>query len=242
MIIAKRKLNSTEEDFSDNEYSFNEMHKMHKMCKMTRRISGIKFENTTKNWIKNCIYKYTTNVDTKVIKFHLELTVDLKNDPDFEIVDITCHFLDLKPCYLKEITSWVQSFSKLKNLSFLMSAISDYNYCNHFRQKIVTSLKENNYANIYEREEENGGVLLDIKSPKNSNNIYLKYLWVLNYVERTCRIDHHFLITATDFGLKFVNENTSLIKKFCKLSLKKQDLVELWAELCDAINTYDQNT
>ncbi|KAI4485901.1 hypothetical protein M0804_006390 [Polistes exclamans] len=239
LTSSTRKPSSTEEDFSDKEYSW---HEMRKICKISQRITGIKFKNSTKNWINDKIYKYTTSVDSKTINFYLELTVDLKNNPDFEIVDITCHFLNLQSCYLTEITSWVQSFSKLKNLSFLMSGISDYSYCNRFRHKVITSLKENNYANIYEREYEGGGILLDIKSPKNPNHIYLKYLWTLNYVERTCRIDHHFIITATDFGVEFVEENTPLIKKFCKLNLKKQDLIELWAELCSAIEIYeDQN-
>ncbi|XP_014602105.1 PREDICTED: uncharacterized protein LOC106785842 isoform X2 [Polistes canadensis] len=225
LTSSTRKPSSTEEDFSDKEYSW---HEMRKICKISQRITGIKFKNSTKNWIKDKIYKYTTSVDSKTINFYLELTVDLK--------------VLIYNKFIKKITSWVQSFSKLKNLSFLMSGISDYSYCNRFRQKVITSLKENNYANIYEREYEGGGILLDIKSPKNPNHIYLKYLWTLNYVERTCRIDHHFIITATDFGVEFVEENTPLIKKFCKLNLKKQDLVELWAELCTAIEIYeDQN-
>ncbi|XP_015173643.1 PREDICTED: uncharacterized protein LOC107064954 [Polistes dominula] len=231
-----RNLSPIEDDFSDKEYSWNEMRKM---CKLSKRITGIKFHNSTKNWINNRIYKYTTNVDTKSINFYLELTVDLKNDPDFEIIDITCHFLNLQTCYLSEITPWVQSFSKSKNLSFLMSGISDYSYCNHLRQKVITSLKETNYADVYEHEEEGGGILLDIKSPKNPDHIYIKYLWLLNYVDRTCRVDHHFIITATEFGDEFVEENTSLIKKFCKLNLKKQDMIELWSQLCIAIDSYE---
>lgn len=81
-----------------------------------------------------------------------------------------------------------------------VSAISDYSQYNVLRNKIINSLRSNNYINFYDHEEENGGILLDLKSRRNPDQIYLKYQWSLKFFEKTCHIEHYFTINATEFG------------------------------------------
>lgn len=219
-----------------NKYSLEENNKL---CDFSHHLTGIMFKDAKKDWINDKIYKYTANVVTKAISFYLELTIDLKDDPDFEVIDITCHFMDVPPCFMLEMTPWVQFLAKLKNFSFFMSAISDYSQYNVLRNKIINSLRSNNYINFYDHEEDNGGILLDLKSRRNPDQIYLKYQWSLKFFEKTCHIEHYFTINATEFGMEFVEANTSLLKQFCKLNLKKKDLIELWAQLCSAIDAYE---
>lgn len=68
------------------------------------------------------------------------------------------------------------------------------------RKKIIDSLCTSNYINFCEHEEENGGILLDVKSLKDPDQIYLKYQWSLKFFEKTCHIEHYFKIEATKFG------------------------------------------
>ncbi|KAK2579064.1 hypothetical protein KPH14_002668 [Odynerus spinipes] len=212
-----------------------------KLCDLSYHATGIVFDNVNKDWLHNKSYKYTANVVTKAIRFYLELTVDLKYYPDFEVIDITCHFLDVKDCFMLEITPWVQLLAKRKNFSFLMTAISDYSEYNVFRIRILDSLVADNYISYEGCKEENGGVIIDVKSAKNDKQIYVKFRWSMKFFEETCHIEHYFTIDATEFGMEFVEKNTLLLKKFCTLDLKKKDLIELWTELCTTIDTYEDN-
>ncbi|XP_047362998.1 uncharacterized protein LOC124954308 [Vespa velutina] len=237
--IGHQQLSSLAENAKEDYMNKSSLEENNKLCDFSHHLTGIMFKDAKKDWIDDKIYKYTANVVTKAISFYLELTMDLKDDPDFEVIDITCHFMDVPPCFMLEMTPWVQFLAKLKNFSFFMSAISDYSQYNVLRNKIVNSLHTNNYINFYDHEEGNGGILLDLRSPKNPDQIYLKYQWSLKFFEKTCHIEHYFTINATEFGMEFVEANTSLLKQFCKLNLKKKDLIELWAQLCTAIDIYE---
>lgn len=96
-------------------------------------------------------------------------------------------------------------------LLLFISAISDYSQYNVLRKKIIDSLCASNYINLYEHEKENGGILLDVKSLKNPDQIYLKYQWSLIFCEKTCHIEHHFTIKATKFGTDIIVSKFSYI-------------------------------
>lgn len=209
------------------------------LCESSYHITGITFNNVNKHWVENKIYKYTANVGAKAIYFYIELTIDLQDDDTFEILDITCHFVDIKQCFMLEITPWIQLLAKKRNFSLFMTAISDYNEYNILRKNTLDKLRAKNYISYRDCEEGNGGILIDVNSSQNNEQTYLKFQWSMKFFEETCHIEHHFTIAATDLGMEFMEINTLLLKKFCKLNLNEDNLTELWSDLCFAIDNYE---
>ncbi|KOC67268.1 hypothetical protein WH47_00138 [Habropoda laboriosa] len=212
------------------------------LYKVSQQITGITFENTEREWLHNNIYQYTTTLVTKVLQIYVVLQVKLEGEIEFEIDDITCHFIHIDKCYMLEIGTWVQKITKMKNFSLLTSAISQYNEQNVLRQRLLNKLKIEKYASYEQCTDKNGGIVIHIHSPNNLQKIYLIFHWSLMFLERTWHIEHHFLINPTEAETTFAKNNRNLLEQFCEASLSKQNLIVLWSQLCSAINSYEGNT
>ncbi|XP_011162362.1 uncharacterized protein LOC105197600 isoform X2 [Solenopsis invicta] len=212
-----------------------------KLCEITSQVTGITFKDVDRKWLNNDIYMYTAKVVTKTISFNMELTVALKNLNDFRIEDIMCHFIDVTNCYILEISPWFQKIARMKNFSLLMSAFSDYNENNVFRAKVLRSLELKKYSSVEQCTGENGGILVYMHSPLDTEKNYIIFNWTMKFLDLTWRIEHFFTVKSTDIGLEFAEENRSLLKEFCKIDLTKDNLMELWEKLCLAVDAYHIN-
>ena len=75
------------------------------------------------------------------------------------------------------------------------------------RAKILSKLEKNNYVTLENCIEEGGGITVFVHSPKNSEKPYLKLQWATRYVDRTCRIEHFFVIVPADEGKRNKNKD-----------------------------------
>ncbi|CAD1473929.1 unnamed protein product, partial [Heterotrigona itama] len=210
-----------------------------RVCELSRQISGITFENIDKKWLHDNIYKYTTYLVTKTLNFYIDLTVKLEDEKEFEICDITCHFINIDKCYMLEIEPWIQNMTKMKNFSFLTSAISQYNEQSILRNKILEKMVAEKYVSYKQCTDENGGILIDVHSTENKKQVYLVFQWSVLFLERYWRIEHHFIINPEEIGIPFAEENQTLLMKFCEPNLTKENLIDLWNNLCLAIDVYE---
>ncbi|XP_012276177.1 uncharacterized protein LOC105697435 [Orussus abietinus] len=210
-----------------------------KLCEASRRIFGITFNDIEKKWLKNNEYLYTARVITKAIKFFLDLKVDLKNKPHFEVTDITCHFVEVNRCYMTEIGPWVQRFTRMNNFPFLMSAISDYSEQNAIRARILQKCQEKNYVSLEESTDIEGGIVAHVHSTKDKKRIYLKLHWYLKFFDNTWRIEHFFSIEPKE-PVDFAESNKELLNSFCQPCLRKNQLEQVWNKLCVELDTWDQ--
>ncbi|XP_063976818.1 uncharacterized protein LOC135162370 [Diachasmimorpha longicaudata] len=198
----------------------------------TQQATGIFFQNVDKKWLRDNVWNYTSKVVMKILKFNLELTVDLKDGEDNEILDITCRFVKVVDCHLQEITPWVTEFTRAKKMTYLMSAFSEYNDQSIVRQKILDKLKSQKFITIDKHG--TGGYVIHIHCPTSSRKQYADFLWTTEFNHKTRAIDHCFKIDGIDSD--FVKENQELLEDFCQKGLKKEDLEALWSELCTAVN------
>ncbi|XP_020279509.1 uncharacterized protein LOC109852617 [Pseudomyrmex gracilis] len=208
-----------------------------KLSEISNQITGIAFENVNKKRLRQDVYLYTAKVVTKAVCFNLELTVVLKKFDSFTIDDITAHFVDIEKGYMLEISPWFQKIAKTKNFSCLMSALSDYNEKTILRSEILNKLESKKYATT-EQNKENGGVLVYMHSPADTKKHYVTFHWTLKFVKLTWHIEHFFTIISSNIGIEFSKENNLLLKDFCKVDLTKDNLLELWYNLCTAIDAY----
>ncbi|XP_076679990.1 uncharacterized protein LOC143375100 isoform X2 [Andrena cerasifolii] len=214
-----------------------------KLCEVSRQVSGITFDNVDRKLLRDNLYQYTTKLVTKSLTCLVELRVQLKGEVEFKIDDITCHFTELDRCYMLEISPWVQNFTRMKNFSFLTSAISQYNEQNILRMKTVCSLEDKKYVTSKQSTEKNGGILVHVHSPENEEQqVYLEFQWSLQFIERTWQIEHFFVIEPTNAGMEFAKENQDLLQNFCQKSIKKPELLDLWQKLCSVIDTYESKS
>ncbi|KAL6256134.1 hypothetical protein P5V15_012254 [Pogonomyrmex californicus] len=211
-----------------------------KLCKVTSQAAGITFENINKNWLQDDVYMYVGKVITKTVSFNVELTVFSKNLNDFKVENILCHFIDVPDCYMLEISPWFQKITNMKNFSLLMSALSDYNENNIFRSKILHSLELKKYVSMEQYTQDNGGILVHVHSPVDTEKIYVIFQWAMKFLELTWCIEHFFTVKSTDIGIEFSEKNCTLLKEFCNIGLTKNDFVDLWNKLCIAIDTYHE--
>ncbi|XP_031836592.1 uncharacterized protein LOC116428720 isoform X2 [Nomia melanderi] len=214
-------------------------HVKHTFCEVTCEVMGIRFENIDREWLNNNIYKYIAEMITSALQCILELTVKIEGENEFEIQNITCHFIGLNNCYLLEIQSWVQNISRLKNFALLMSAISQYSTQSESRRKILARLKKIKYATYKPCRDKNGGITVFIHSPENVKQIYLQFQWSLLFLEQTWQSGHFFNIYPTSEGINFTNENQNLLTNFCEKSIADNELVHLWQKLCNAVDLYE---
>ncbi|XP_076293548.1 uncharacterized protein LOC143215348 isoform X2 [Lasioglossum baleicum] len=219
-------------------------HEKRKFCKVTRQVSGIKFENIDRKWMNDNIFKYTADVVTSALEFFVELTVEIKGEKDFEIQDITCHFINLDDCYMLEIKSWVQAICRKKNFSLLTSAVSQYSEAFKDRKSILEQLKERNYGTWKQCAEEDGGVTLFLHSSKNikEHHVYVVFQWSLKFLEMSGKSEHCFNIQPTSEGTDFVKQNYELLRKFCKKCITVKELIDLWHNICNAIDLYENKS
>lgn len=209
-----------------------------RLCQVSRQISGIDFNDVDRKWLKDDLYLYTALVETKAIQFYLELTIELKEKEEFEVMDVTCHFVNQDAHCLTEIQSWVQSIAKAKNFSLLMSAVSQYSEHKMVRAKIIQRLEAEGYATPQGHSgKKGGGVLLNLHPPNKKAEVYFKLHWSISFLENTWHIEHLFSIDPTKRGRAFAEKQKVLLLKFCKIGLEKDDLVKLWAELCNALDS-----
>ncbi|XP_011301343.1 uncharacterized protein [Fopius arisanus] len=200
----------------------------------TQQATGITFQDVDKKWLRDNVWHYTSKVIMKVLKFNLDLTVDLKDGVDNEILDITCRFVKVVDCHLQEITPWVTEFTKVKKMTYLMSAFSEYNDQCIVRQKILDKLNQQEFITIEKCG--TGGYTIYIHSPSSATRQYVNFLWTTVLNQKTRTIDHSFVIDAIDD--EFIKGNQDLLEDFCKKGLKKDELESLWGDLCTAVNTY----
>lgn len=219
----------------------NTLHKQnkYKVCKVTRQITGIKFKNVDRKWMNDNIFKYTANLVTSVLKIFIELTIKREGEKEFEVQDITCHFVNLDHCYMLEIQSWVQDICRKKNFSLLTSAISQYSEVCKGRSTLLEQLVKKKYATWEQCVEENGGVKLFLRSPKN---VYVEFQWSLKFLENSGQCEHFFNINSTPEGVDFVEKNHKLLSHFCKKRITDKKLIELWHDICNAIDLYENKT
>ncbi|KAL0114966.1 hypothetical protein PUN28_010496 [Cardiocondyla obscurior] len=232
---------SNEEDQKESPDSLSTRYKA-KLCEISGRITGITFKDVDRKWLHDNTYMYTANVVTKTISFNMEMTITFEtpNSYNYKIEDITCHFIerDIQDGYMLEISPWFQKIIKMKNFSFLMSAFSDYNENNIFRSKILHNLESKEYANVEQCTREDGGALIHIHSPLNTERNYVIFQWTLKFLDLSWQIEHFFSVKSTKVELEFAKQNRSLLKEFCKTGLTKKNLIELWDKLCVAVDIY----
>ncbi|XP_076752674.1 uncharacterized protein LOC143424490 [Xylocopa sonorina] len=226
------------EDANNENQNVSDRHK-NLFCQITRKITGISYENIEKKWLHGNTYKYIANLITNALNANIELTVKIESEEKFEVSDITCHFVNVKKCYIIEIKPWVQIITRMKNFTFLTSAISEYNEKSIVRQKLLDSLKCGKYAYYEECVVENGGFYVHLHSPKNTKYIYLTFQWSVLFSERTWQIGHYFIVNPTENGLMFAQRNESLLQKFDKKNATREELHSLWSELCSALDLCD---
>lgn len=213
-----------------------------KLCEIASQVTGITFKDINKKWLHNNTFIYTVRVITKTFSFNLELTVDFMHMEDFKIENIMCYFTDIDNCYMLEISPWFEKIISTKNFSLLMSALSDYSENNILRSKILDNLESRKYATIQQCTQENGGILVYMHSSINTEENYLIFQWTMKFLELTWHIEHFFIVKPTNIGIKFSEENRTLIREFCEISLTRNKLVELWDKLCIAIDNYTKDT
>lgn len=138
-----------------------------------------------------------------------------------------------------EISPWVLDLTKMKNFSFLMSATSDYSEQRLIRSKILRQLEVEKYGSMRQCNKNNGGILIDVHSPNNTNQVYLKFEWCIRFLKPTWHIEHCFTINPVEKGVEFAEDNHELLNNFCKTGLKKDYLKDLWTKLCSAIDHYE---
>ncbi|XP_033336323.2 uncharacterized protein LOC117226270 [Megalopta genalis] len=226
----------------------NKSHK-HKLLKVTRKVTGIRFQNMDRELLDDNIFKYTAELITSALKFFVELSVKLKGEKGFEIKDITCHFIDIDKCYLLEIQFWIQDFSRRKNFSLLTSAVSWYSEQSRVRKSILELLKQRKYGTYEQCQEGSGGIILFIHSPKNVEQdlsislkkVYLKIQWSLIFFEKLWQCEHVFEICPTPQGMDFASQNQDLMRSFCKKCITNNELLDLWQKMCNAIDSYENN-
>lgn len=222
-----------------------------KLCEIAGQVMGITFKDINKKWLHDNTFIYTAEVMTKTFSFNLELTVVFADthtlDLDyFKINHIKCYFTNIDDCYMLEISPWFEKITNMKNFSLLISALSDYIANNNLRSKILTSLKSRKYATVQQYNQENGGILVYIHSSKNrrkqkkTEENYLIFQWTMKFLELAWHIEHFFIVKPTNIGVKFSEENRTLLKQFCEIGLTKNKLVELWDRLCIAIDNYTE--
>ncbi|XP_008559298.1 uncharacterized protein LOC103579634 [Microplitis demolitor] len=204
---------------------------------LSSTVAGIVYQNTSKKWLGDNIWQYAAMIELKDLKFKLKVTIDKKSPKNNEIVDITCSFIRTEICYLQEVSPWVLELAKIKNFSFLMSAFSEYGCQCAVRKKILDKLKNKKIVTLESCQDERGGIIAYIHSSKNADKSYAKYLWRTQLNPKTMAINHVFTIEEVDDG--FLNANQQIIENFCKKPLKKEDLEELWNDLCIAIDEYN---
>lgn len=214
-----------------------------RLCQVSQRVTGIEFKNVEKKWLGNDLYLYTALVETKTIQFYLELTVELKNnsDEEFEVTDITCHFVDQDAYSMAEIQPFVQSITRRKNFSLLMTAVSQYTEYGIVRAKIIRNLETGGYATLQQHPGKKAGLLLHLHPSDKLATVYLKLHWSIAFLETTWHIEHLFSIHPTKHGTRFAEEQKELLVKFCKLGLDKTTLLNLWTELCNALDALQEN-
>ena len=213
-----------------------------KLCEVSRQVSGITFDNVDRKLLRDNLYLYTTDLVTKSFACIVELTVQLKGEVEFEINNITCHFIEVDRCYMIEIEPWVQNITRMKNFSLLTSAMSQYNEQNILRMKTVCNLQDKRYVTPEQSTEKNGGILVHVHSPENERRVYLEFEWSLQFVERTWQIEHFFVIDPTTAGMELAKENQDLLQNFCQKCIKKQKLLDLWQTLCSVIDAYESKS
>ncbi|KAK9293705.1 hypothetical protein QLX08_011413 [Tetragonisca angustula] len=229
-------------EFTDNrEEKLQEQYETysHSVCEFSRQASGITFKDIDKKWLRDNVYKYTTYLVTKTLNFYVELTVKLEGEKEFEICDIMCHFINVDKCYMLEIEPWVQNMTKMKNFSFLTSAISQYNEQSILRNKILEKMVAEKYVSCKQCTDENGGILVHAHSTEDKKQVYLIFQWSILFLERYWRVQHHFVINPGEIGITFAEENQTLLLKFCEPNLTKENLIDLWNNLCLAIDVYE---
>ncbi|XP_011341076.1 uncharacterized protein LOC105281508 isoform X2 [Ooceraea biroi] len=254
VILLRNKLKDQEESGRQLPINFNiapssndEDHKLSeslstkyktKLCEISSQLTGITFQNVNKRWLHDNVYVYVAKVKTKTISFNLELTIVFKDFSDFSIDDIRCYFIDVDDCYMIEISPWFEKIISMKNFSLLMSALSNYNENNILRSKILRNLEGNKYANVEPYTQDTGGILVYVHPSGDTAKNYLIFQWTMKFLELTWHIEHFFTVKSTDIGVRFSEENYSLLKEFCKVGLTRDSLVELWNRLCTAVDAY----
>ncbi|XP_066598116.1 uncharacterized protein [Prorops nasuta] len=218
-------------------YSSNKHKK--KLVEISSIVNGIEFNDVDKQWVKDNIYKYEAIVVLTHIKFFIELLID-KEESAFQVLDITCHFVQLDNKYIQEVTPWTELLTKQKNFSLFMSAVSDYNEWSALRSKILNDGKTKNYVTILNTCEKGGGISINMHLSHNSKLIYLKLNWVLQFVEKKLKIENFFTITSTKEGAGFVEEYKELLKNICCKVLKRNELLRLWSNLYSSMNQYEE--
>ncbi|XP_076652835.1 uncharacterized protein LOC143359062 [Halictus rubicundus] len=216
-------------------------HKKRKFCKVTRQVTGIKFQNIVRKWMNDDIFKYTADIVTSDLNFIIELAVKIEGDNEFEIQNITCHFIGFHDCYMLEIKSWIQDISKKKNFSLLVSAFSHYSEKYKIRKNILDQLQEKKYATWEPCVEKDGGIMVFIQSPQNikEHHVYLQFQWSLIFLEKFWQSEHFFDIQPTPEGEDFAKENHDLLRNFCKKCITTKELIGLWHKICNAIDLYE---
>ncbi|XP_077275174.1 uncharacterized protein LOC143904395 [Temnothorax americanus] len=209
-----------------------------KLCEITGQVTGITFENVDRKWLRDDTYMYMAKVVTKTISFNVDVTVTFKDQNEFKIEDIMCHFVNVHDCHMLEISPWFRKITTMKNFSLLMSALSDYNENDILRSKILRNLELKKYSSVERCTRDDGGILVRMHSPVNTDKTYVMCQWTMKFLDLTWRIEHFFTMRSTDIGMEFSEENRSLLKEFCKFGLTKNTLVELWERLCIAIDAY----
>jgi len=194
-----------------------------------------------RNWVHDEIYCYDVIVVTKTFQFSLQLMVNVQDKGKFQVEDINCHYLNMEQCYIEEVEPWTLRFTRDKNLSHLIAAVAEYNDLSIERGKILRNLQSKKYASMEKCNVNGGGIFVYVYPPWGNDEVLFKFQWCTKFVDKTWRIEHIFSIDPVQADEEFIEDNRDVLRGFCKIGLRKNELEKLWSDLCTAIETL-QNT
>lgn len=213
-----------------------------KEIEFSERLLGVSFNDISKTLLQDDVYHYKVILTTEALRIAVELTVRTKNKESNEIINMDCYFPDteLDTCYRKEVESWINISIETKDFSSLLSAFVHYVNQSFIRKRMLRQLEKRKYVTIKHSTNEEGGLTVNVHSPKNADNIYFTLIWATRFLKKNCQIHHFFIIESTDEESSFVKKYSQVIKQFGRTTLEKIDIDEIWADVINAIESEEE--
>ncbi|XP_051155882.1 uncharacterized protein LOC127278283 [Leptopilina boulardi] len=213
-----------------------------KEIEFTERILGFHFDDVSKTFLQDDVYQYKATVTKGDLRMIVELTTRMKNKESSEILKIDTHFPDteLDECYRKEIEPWINMLTEMKDFSSLILAFTNYVDQSYVRGKILKRLEKRKYVTQKSNSNEEGGLIVNVYSPKNVDDIQFTLQWATRFLKKTWQIEHFFIMESNDDESSFVNKHSKILKQFSRSTLTKTDIEEIWNDIINAIENEEQ--
>lgn len=121
-------------------------------------------------------------------------------------------------------------------------------------------MEKRKYVTQKSNSNEEGGLIVNVYSPKNVDDIQFTLQWATRFLKKTWQIEHFFIMESNDDGKKqviknlhlknwvfnniflkinlessFVNKHSKILKQFSRSTLTKTDIEEIWNDIINAI-------